>query len=87
MTLTGNSPSPNPQAQESLPLSLLNDLLYCPRRAALKAVEGWRAANEHTVRGDSVHDRMERNEPATREKWKRLGVPQQPEAGALTHLS
>ena len=41
---------------EAVPLSLLNDLLYCPRRAALKAVEGWRAANEHTVRGDIVHE-------------------------------
>ena len=43
-------------APEALPLSLLNDLLYCPRRAALKAVEGWRAANEHTVRGDILHE-------------------------------
>ena len=41
---------------ESLPLSLLNDYLYCPRRAALKVVEGWRAANEHTERGDIVHE-------------------------------
>jgi CRISPR-associated exonuclease Cas4 len=41
---------------EVLPLSLLNDLLYCPRRAALKAVEGWRGANEHTARGDIVHE-------------------------------
>src|ERR1035441_9641450 len=43
-------------APEPLPLSLLNDLLYCPRRAALKAVEGWRAANERTARGDIVHE-------------------------------
>ena len=41
---------------ESLPLSLLNDFLYCPRRAALKVVEGWRSANEHTARGDIVHE-------------------------------
>jgi CRISPR-associated exonuclease Cas4 len=41
---------------ESLPLSLLNDFLYCPRRAALKVVEGWREANEHTVLGDIVHE-------------------------------
>jgi CRISPR-associated exonuclease Cas4 len=39
-----------------MPLSLLNDHLYCPRRAALKVVEGWRSANEHTVRGDIVHE-------------------------------
>ncbi len=41
---------------EALPLSLLNDYLYCPRRAALKVVEGWRSANEHTARGDIVHE-------------------------------
>jgi CRISPR/Cas system-associated exonuclease Cas4 (RecB family) len=42
--------------KELLPLSLLNDFLYCPRRAALKIVEGWRSANEHTARGDIVHE-------------------------------
>jgi CRISPR-associated exonuclease Cas4 len=41
---------------EQLPLSLLNDYLYCPRRAALKIVEGWRSANQHTERGDIVHE-------------------------------
>jgi CRISPR-associated exonuclease Cas4 len=41
---------------DSLPLSLLNDFLYCPRRAALKIVEGWRGANAHTARGDIVHE-------------------------------
>ena len=35
---------------------MLNDFLYCPRRAALKVVEGWRSANEHTERGDIVHE-------------------------------
>ena len=39
-----------------LPLSLLNDFLYCQRRAALKVVEGWRSANQHTERGDIVHE-------------------------------
>jgi CRISPR-associated exonuclease Cas4 len=42
--------------REALPLSLLNDYLYCHRRAALKVVEGWRAANQHTERGDIVHE-------------------------------
>jgi len=42
--------------REALPLSLLNDFLYCPRRAALKVVEGWREANVHTERGDIVHE-------------------------------
>ncbi len=41
---------------ETLPLSLLNDYIYCPRRAALKVTEGWRSANEHTHRGDIVHE-------------------------------
>ena len=41
---------------ESLPLSLLNDYLYCPRRAALKAIEGHREENEHTIRGDIAHE-------------------------------
>lgn len=44
------------EEREVLPLSLLNDYLYCPRRAALKLVEGWRSANEHTNRGDIVHE-------------------------------
>jgi CRISPR-associated exonuclease Cas4 len=35
---------------------LLNDYLFCPRRAALKIVEGWRAENKHTVLGDIVHE-------------------------------
>lgn len=43
------------QRREPLPLSLLNDYLYCLRRAALKLVEGWRRANEYTARGDLVH--------------------------------
>ena len=41
---------------DPLQLSLLNDYLYCPRRAALKIVEGCRSANEHTNRGDIVHE-------------------------------
>jgi CRISPR-associated exonuclease Cas4 len=54
-----NSEISNPKSaepREALPLSLLNDYLYCPRRAALKIVEGWREANEHTARGDIVHE-------------------------------
>lgn len=41
---------------EQLPLSLLNDFLYCSRRAALKAIEGWREENIHTVLGDIAHE-------------------------------
>lgn len=50
------TPSGEVETVETLPLSLLNDHLYCPRRAALKVVEGWREANVHTDRGDIVHE-------------------------------
>jgi CRISPR-associated exonuclease Cas4 len=46
----------NPFDPETIPLSLLNDFVYCPRRAALKAIEGVRSGNVHTVRGDIVHE-------------------------------
>lgn len=46
---------------EIFPLSLLNDFLYCPRRAALKAVEGYRGENIHTVLGDQVHEHADLN--------------------------
>jgi CRISPR-associated exonuclease Cas4 len=45
-----------PSNVELLPLSLLNDFLYCQRRAALKVVEGWREFNQHTARGDIIHE-------------------------------
>lgn len=52
-----SSPDTEPvQRGDRLPLSLLNDLLYCERRAGLKLVEGLRAANQHTHRGDIVHE-------------------------------
>ena len=44
---------------DPIPLSLLNDFLYCQRRAALKAIEGWRGTNEHTVVGDSFHEQAD----------------------------
>ena len=44
---------------DPIPLSLLNDYLYCHRRAALKAIEGWRGANVHTVLGYNVHERVD----------------------------
>lgn len=56
MTPSKDSSSPRSEPREPLPLSLLNDRLYCPRRAALKIVEGWRGENEHTARGDIVHE-------------------------------
>jgi CRISPR-associated exonuclease Cas4 len=58
VSLTENRQPQNlrPQEPEKIPLSLLNDFLYCPRRAALKLIEGWRQENVHTARGDIVHE-------------------------------
>lgn len=56
MTPSGDFPNTPAPPADALPLSLLNDYLYCPRRAALKIVEGWREANAHTERGDIVHE-------------------------------
>lgn len=44
---------------DPIPLSLLNDYLYCNRRAALKVIEGVRGTNVHTVVGDSVHEQTD----------------------------
>ena len=41
---------------DPLPLSIINDFLYCRRRAALKLIEGTRSENVHTARGDIAHD-------------------------------
>jgi CRISPR-associated exonuclease Cas4 len=40
---------------DPLPLSALNDHLYCERRAHLKFVDGLRGTNEHTLLGDLAH--------------------------------
>lgn len=55
-----------------LPLSLLNDFLYCPRRAALKIHDGLRSANEHTVRGDLNHEHADLPGFEHRAGWKLL---------------
>lgn len=44
---------------DPLPLSLLNDYLFCPRRAGLKIVEGLRRANVHTLIGDLAHEQAD----------------------------
>lgn len=43
----------------SLPLSLINDYLFCPRRAGLKILDGVRSANEHTLLGDQAHEHVD----------------------------
>jgi CRISPR-associated exonuclease Cas4 len=44
---------------DPLPLSALNDYLYCERRAHLKFVDGLRGTNEHTLIGDLVHQAVD----------------------------
>ncbi len=51
--------APFPILPDPIPLSLLNDYLFCHRRAALKAVEGWRGTNEHTVVGSQLHEQTD----------------------------
>lgn len=43
-------------ADRSIPLSAINQYLYCPRRAALIHVEGTFSDNEHTLIGNQFHD-------------------------------
>jgi CRISPR-associated exonuclease Cas4 len=41
---------------DPLPLSIINDFLFCPRRAALKLIDGCRSGNEHTLIGQFKHE-------------------------------
>ena len=55
-----------------LPLSALNDFLFCPRRAGLKFIEGLRGENEHTVIGDLAHANVDFPGYEQRAGWKLL---------------
>lgn len=44
---------------DPLPLSALNDFLFCSRRAGLKFIEGLRGTNVHTVIGDLAHEHVD----------------------------
>jgi CRISPR-associated exonuclease Cas4 len=50
----------DPEGDDLVPLSALNALLYCDRRAALRHLDGLYVHNEHTLRGDSLHKRADR---------------------------
>lgn len=54
LAIPARFPTADPMA-DPLPLSALNDYLYCQRRAALKFIDGLRGTNEHTVIGDLAH--------------------------------
>jgi CRISPR-associated exonuclease Cas4 len=40
----------------SVLISALNEYVFCPRRCALKFIEGWRGDNEHTALGTLLHE-------------------------------
>lgn len=45
--------------QEPVLVSMLNEYIFCPRRAALKGIEGIRSENVHTLEGTFLHDRTD----------------------------
>ena len=49
----------DPEGDDLVPLSALNALLYCDRRAALRHLDGLYVHNEHTLRGDRLHARAD----------------------------
>jgi CRISPR-associated exonuclease Cas4 len=57
---------------DPLPLSALNDFLYCSRRAGLKFIEGLRGSNEHTVIGDLAHANVDHPGYEQRAGWELL---------------
>ncbi len=54
------SPQPDSADDELAPISALNALLYCDRRAALRHIEMLYVHNEHTRRGELLHERADR---------------------------
>ncbi len=44
---------------DTLPISLINDYLFCPKRAGLKLIDGVRDKNEHTLLGDQAHEHVD----------------------------
>ena len=57
---------------DPLPLSALNDHLYCERRAHLKFVDGLRGTNEHTLIGDLAHAAVDTPGYEQRAGWELL---------------
>ena len=57
---------------DPLPLSALNDHLYCERRAYLKFVDGLRGTNEHTLLGDIAHETVDTPGYEHRAGWELL---------------
>lgn len=57
---------------DPLPLSALNDHLYCERRAHLKFVDGLRGTNEHTLLGNLAHEAVDTPGYEHRAGWELL---------------
>ncbi len=57
---------------EVFPLSALNHLLYCPRRAYLIHAEGVFVDNEHTILGDLAHEHVDTPGYEQRAGWELL---------------
>lgn len=53
-------PRPDPEGDDLIPLSALNALLYCERRAALRHLDALYVHNEHTRGGEILHRRADR---------------------------
>lgn len=60
------------RTMDLLPLSALNDQLYCERRAHLKFADGLRGANEHTLLGDLAHESVDTPGYEHRAGWELL---------------
>lgn len=68
-----------------LPISALNDFLYCERRAHLKFVDGLRGTNEHTLIGDLAHEAVDTPGYEHRAGWQLLrALPLYSDALGLT---
>ena len=63
--LTGRVP-------ETIPISALNQYLYCPRRAYLIHVEGIFVDNEHTTLGNLAHEAVDKPGYEQRAGWELL---------------
>lgn len=69
---SGTPVPPVADQPDPLPLSALNDFLYCERRAHLKFVDGLRGTNEHTLLGDLAHEAVDTPGYEHRAGWELL---------------
>jgi CRISP-associated protein Cas1 len=58
-TPASTPPPPPSPPQQPIPARMLNEFVYCPRLFYYEYVEGVFAENAHTVRGSSIHKRVD----------------------------